>query len=151
LSWLQATPLAATVGGSVLLTAALSSIHLVGFTLIMGAAIVSNLRLIGVLLPGRTATEVTAPAARAILLGLSISIVTGALLFAPRALAAADNGIFRAKMLLLVTATAFHFSLHRGISREPSPARWRVRLIGALGLALWAGLALSGAAFILIE
>ena len=150
-TWLQATRIATTVGGSRYLTAGLSATHLIGFTVIMGSAVVSNLRLVGALFPGRPIPEVAGPAARAIALGLLVSVTTGLLLFAPRASTAADNDIFRVKMLLLASAALFHFTVHRPVAMRAQAAPGTLRLTGALGLALWFGVAVSGCAFILLE
>jgi hypothetical protein len=124
---------------------------MVGFTLIMGAAFVSNLRLIGALLPERQVLEITIPAGRTILIGLLFSVTTGFLLFAPRAPTAAANGIFEVKMLLLVAAVLFHFTMHRRVARQPTATQWLRRATGSVGLALWMGLAVAGSAYILIE
>jgi len=63
------------------LTGALSSVHVIGFTLVTGGALVANLNLLGVLFPGRPPIEVTRPASRGIAAGLAISALTGLLLF----------------------------------------------------------------------
>ena len=151
LTWLQATSIANAVRDSTLLTGSLSAVHLVGFALVTGGALVSNLRLLGVLLPDRPVLEVSRPAARGIAIGLAISIATGLLLVAPRAIAASANRIFQIKMLLLVSAAAFHFVVHRAATRRRVVPPGTLRGVGAIGLALWLGVALAGSAFILLE
>ena len=150
-AWLQTTRIAATVAESTMLTAALSSIHLIGFTLLMGSVLVANLRLLGVLFPQRPLLKVTGPAGRGIALGLVVSVGTGLLLFTARASAAIENPTFQVKMLLLVTAAVFHFALQRKVIRRAPSALRLLRVTGALGLALWVGVALAGCAFILLE
>ena len=66
-AWLESTGVAVTVRDSLMLTAALSAVHIVGFTLTTGGALVANLNLLGVLFRGRPAAEVTRPATRGIL------------------------------------------------------------------------------------
>ena len=149
--WLQNTAVAAAVRDSILLTGSLSAVHLLGFTLVTGGAFVSNLRLLGILLPGRPVVEVSRPATRGIALGLVLSIATGVLLFAPRATVAGANRIFQIKMLLLASAAVFHFTVHRGVSHRPAASRLMLRTTGAVGFLLWTGLALAGCAFILLE
>lgn len=146
LSWV-----ARAIGGSQMLTASLSAMHLLGFTLVMGSALVSNLRLLGRLLPGHAATEVTGPAARALFVGVLISATSGLLLFAPRATGAAANSTFRVKLALIVAAALFHFAVQSRVARRAHEAPGAARVAGALGLALWAGVALAACAFILIE
>jgi hypothetical protein len=150
-AWVQSGRVATAISGSLPLTAALSAVHLIGFTLIMGAALVSHLRLLGVLFAPLPLREVTRPAGRAIAFGLVLSVVTGLLLFVARASTASENGIFQLKMLLLVAAAGFQFGFHRHVtSRDVSPIGLQ-RLTGAMGLALWFGVGLAGSAFILLE
>jgi hypothetical protein len=149
--WLQTTPLATSVAESLLITAWLSAIHLIGFTLIMGGALVANLRLFGVLLPQRAVLEIAGPASRVIALGLAVSIVTGLLLFSGRAATVIANGTFQLKMLLLVAAVLFHFTLHARLARRPEAGTRALRATAAFGLSLWIGLALAACAFILFE
>lgn len=151
LAWLQATSIAAAVRESTLLTGTLSAVHLLGFTLVTGGAFVSNLRLLGILLPERPALDVSRPATRGIAVGLLISVATGALLFAPRATVASGNPIFQTKMALLASATVFHFAVHRTVARRPAVAPAMLRTVGGIGFLLWAGVALAGCAFILLE
>ena len=118
-AWLEATSVATTVRDSLTLTGALSSVHVIGFTLVTGGALIANLNLLGVLFPGRPPIEVTRPASRGIAVGLAISGLTGLLLFAPRATVASVNWIFQLKMALLVSAVLFHVLVHRRVARSP--------------------------------
>ena len=148
--WIEGMRVAALVGQSPLLSGALSAVHLIGFTLITGGALVANLRSVGVLLADRPVHEIVRPAARGVTVGLAISVITGFLLFAPRAAEASANGIFQAKMLLLALAVVFHATLQRAaIGRSLTPTS--LRAIGVTGLLLWGGVALAGSAFILLE
>jgi hypothetical protein len=161
-AWLENTGVALTVRDTLLLNAGLSAVHLIGFTLATGGALVANLNLLGVLLPSRPPIEVTRPASRGIALGVAISVLTGVFLFAPRATAASVNWIFQLKMGLLLTAALFHLFVHRRVARTPghnhitgeSTVYWSTftqRITALVGLTLWTGLALSGCAFILLE
>ena len=148
--WLEGTRLAITVRDSLTLTGALSAVHVVGFTLTTGGALVANLNLLGVLFPERPPIEVTRPASRGIALGLTISALTGLLLFAPRATVASVNGIFQVKMLLLVAAVLFHTLVHQRVARVATSLSLRRGTV-AVGLLLWTSLALAGCAYILLE
>jgi hypothetical protein len=143
-SWIESTNLARTVASSAGLTASLSAIHLIGFTLVTSGALVANLRALGALFTARPIADVVRPANSAILTGLAISASTGGLLFAARATEVSSNGIFQMKMLLLVAAAAWHFAIYRRpVGYAPAA--------GALGLSLWLGLAVTACAFILLE
>ena len=151
LEWVQATGLAQTLGGSLLLTGFLSSVHLLGLTLVAGGAFVSSLRLVGVMLPDRPVSVVTRAARRGIVVGLVVSVSSGLLLFAPRALSAFENSFFRMKMLLLLVAVLFHFFLYRTVTRHGDDRPLTLRVAGIFQLTLWFGVVVAGCAFILIE
>ena len=150
-AWLQATAVAAAVRDSLLLTGGLSAVHLLGFTLVTGGAFVGNLRMLGLMLTDRPAVDITRAAGRGVAIGLLISIVTGLLLFAPRAVGAGVNRTFQIKMLFLASAAAFHFTVHRATSRRPSASPGALRAVGTISFVLWTGVALAGCAFILLE
>ena len=141
LTWYQNSAVASAVGNSPTVTAVLSAFHALGFTFIMGGALFANLGKLGVLFPSRPVHEVAGPGSRLIALGLVLSLPTGLLLFGPRALVAAHNSTFQLKLLLIIIASAVQFGL----------LRRGTRAVGALGLALWVGLALTACAFILLE
>ena len=129
-SWLETTDLARAIAESLVATASLSALHVIGFTLITGSALVANLRLLGVFLDQRPILEVSAPANRAIAVGLAVSFATG---------------------LLLVSAAVFHFTVHRNVTQRASAKAPLLQATGVVGLALWLGVAAAGCAFILLE
>lgn len=147
---LQHSALASAISNSLWLTAGLSALHVVGFSLVSGGALVSNLRLLGVLFRERPIAEIAGPTRRGMAIGLLLSAITGALLFVPRARAASGNEFFQLKMTLLVGAVLMQFVVQRRLLdvRPDAPA---FRIAGAIGLALWIGVGLAGCAFILLE
>lgn len=150
LIWLQHTSVAHTISDSLPLTAVLSAVHLLGLTTVLGSALVSHLRMLGVLFPDRPVAEIAGPTGRALLGGLAVSVVTGLLLFAPRAEQAMANSTFQLKMLLLVAAVTVHVLWQRRVVRRVVPGRL-LAAVGAAGLGLWLSVALAGCAFILVE
>jgi hypothetical protein len=151
LTGLQQSSLAQYIASSTAWLGMLSGLHLVGFALLMGAMLMANLRLAGWLFTDRPVREVTDPAARALAIGLAISVVTGGLHFITRAAGAAHNSIFQIKMVLLVGAAGCQFLLQPGVVRSGATSPAALRITGFLGLALWWGVALAGCAFILLE
>jgi hypothetical protein len=149
--WLQSTALAGSIAESVMATALLSAVHLVGFAVLMGSVLVSALRQMGLIFTEQPAGHSTVAADRAVLIGVTISMATGLLLFASRAPAAAANGIFQLKMLLLAAAAIFHLVFFRRLPRRVDAAPRLLRVNGAAGLTLWVAVALAGCAFILLE
>jgi len=148
---LEASALAARVRDSLVLTAGLSAVHVIGFTLIMGGALLSNLRLIGAMCRDRPVAEVVRPGTTAIFVGLLVSVPTGALLFAARATSAAANSTFQLKMLLVVLAVTAQTLLIRPTARQSAMASVKSVVVGGAGLSLWIALALTACAYILLE
>lgn len=149
--WLEATAVAQAVQGSLQATATLSAVHVAGMTIVAGSALVSSLRLLGVLFPAAPAAEVTRAARRGLWVGLGLSVSTGTLLFAGRATAAVDNDFFRLKMALLAAAIAFHVGWYRRVLSASGPVTARSRVSGAISLALWMGVVCAACAYILLE
>jgi hypothetical protein len=149
--WMEATSLARAIQGSSLITGALSSLHLIGLALVAGGALFSNLAGFGAVGPRELRMDAIRPTARAMTIGLLISVSTGLLLFMPRAVMAAGNSTFRIKMSLLALAACLHFTVQRVQRGSPGEVGGAPRAARALGLALWLGVALAGCAFILLE
>ena len=153
-AWIQSTSVATLVSQTLLLNACLSSLHLVGGTLLVGGVLVSSLRLMGAVLRGRPVAEVTGAMRTGILIGLAINIVTGLLMVSPRIADAAANWIFQSKMALLAAAVIFHFGWYRPAARGNRPSflpGLPAGAVGAIGLALWLGVLAAGVGFILLE
>jgi hypothetical protein len=148
---IETSPFAESVGASLMLTAVLSAVHALGFTVATGGALVANLRGLRIALSRHSSGAITATASRIIAGGLVLSIVTGALLVAPRAASAAENGFFQTKMLLLLAAAAFHFTAQRGVAARGRDGSLLALATAAVGFALWTGLALAACGFILLE
>jgi len=142
---------AVAVAQSVWLTGLLSGVHLLGMTMLTGGALVSGLRLCGVLLRERPVAEVADGVVRAVPVGLLLSVASGGLLVASRLSGALATGTFRIKMGLLLLAVAFHVACYRRVALAGTTgSAWRV-VVGACNVVLWLGVALAGAAFILLE
>ena len=150
-SWLESTGLARAVGESLLITAWLSAIHLIGFTLVMSAGVVWNLHAAGALLAGAPTRTVAGNALRLLVLGLTISLLTGLALFSPRASYTAPNGVFQLKMALLLAAAIYQFAINLTVLRRRTVSPYSLRASGVLGTMLWVALAITACWFILFE
>lgn len=151
LAWLESTSMAQTISGSLPLTASFSAIHLLGYTLVLGGALVMHLRLVGAVLQRTAVRDVVRTAGYLIAIGLGVSVVTGSLLFTGRATSIAANGLFQTKMSLLLIAAAWQLGVHYRLARATSQSKQSASVLGFVGLALWLGLAVTACAFILLE
>lgn len=142
--------LAQAVGQSLPLTAWLSAVHVLGFTLVMSGGLVWNLKAAGALLGSYPLESVARPAGRILIIGLAISLITGLALFAPRATSVASSGVFQLKMSLLLGATCYQLALFFATAqRLRSPSA--LPIAGAIGVSLWLALAVTACWFILFE
>lgn len=150
-AWLESTGLAQTVGESLPITAWLSAVHLIGFTLVMSAALIWNLRAAGLLLTELPTQAIARPAFRLLAAGLTISLLTGFALFAPRASYTAPSDVFQLKMALLLLAAIYQLTLNSNVLRRSTFSTPWLRASGVLGLVLWLSLATTACWFILFE
>jgi hypothetical protein len=126
--------------------AGLLTIHLFGLTLLLGAVVVSSLRLIGVFLRARPIAEVRRTTGPVAIAGLIIMIASGLLIFTGGAEAYYSGYWFRLKMVLLLVAIAFHFTVQRAVASADTgrfPAVVNA-LTGLVGLLLWFSVGWAG-------
>lgn len=148
---LEQSALAAWVSRSPLVLGALSGLHLIGFTLVVGTALVSGLYMSGLAFVDRPARETAVTATRVMAVGLALSVVTGVTQASPRAGAALGNWIFTAKMTLLVAAVLAQLVVPRYAARADAGFTFQLRVWSLVTSALWLGVGVAGAAFILLE
>ena len=104
------------------------SIHLAGIALMVGTIVLADLRTMG--------SRQKNVSGAWTLVGLAMIAVTGPLLFVSDVPRYTSNPAFLIKMMILVLAVAFHFTLHRRQSR------WSA----ALSVILWTCVVLGGRA-----
>jgi hypothetical protein len=121
---------------------ALEILHIVGLVLVFGTVLIVNLRLLGVLLRREPAWQISADLRRWAWSGFGVQLLTGPLLFVANSRKFYDSPFFRCKLVLLVLAVAFHFTVVRRVSAsiDAGVARWA----GGVSLVLWAAVILSG-------
>jgi hypothetical protein len=149
LVWLESTRLALAMRQWAWLYPAVEIVHIVGFVLLVGAAVMFDLRLLGVSrgLPVAGMARHLLPWARASLLLVAPS---GLLMFVAHATEMGENPIFRLKLVLIaaacVNAGLFHRWPFRSVdawdirSRTPLAAR----MAAVLSLTLWVGVISCG-------
>jgi hypothetical protein len=138
--WLAATPPAAAMRGYAWLYPVVEIVHIVGFTVLVGAAAMFDLRVLGLgrALPLRALAGHLLPWSAGSLLAV---VPSGILLFAAEAPGLAANRVFLLKLLLIgaagLNALAFHAGPYRAAGRWQGRAPPRARLHAALSLLLW--------------
>jgi hypothetical protein len=125
MQWLENTSLSATIRQSLWLYPGLEIIHIIGITLLVGAAFMFDLRLLGfsAYLPVVGLADHLLPWSRR---GLALVIPSGLLLFITNALALSTDPTFWVKMALLLLAGMNVAIFHRVTFR--SSATWNERV-----------------------
>lgn len=150
LGWLEHTAVAMWMRDSTWAYPAVETAHIIGFTMLVGAAVVLDLRLLGLArsLPvAAITTHLTRWARRSLLL---LVAPTGALLFMTQATETWVNPAFRLKLILLcaagINALIFHLWSFKLVEAraEQSATPLRAKIAALLSLAIWTGVITCG-------
>jgi len=149
LVWLEATAFATAMRQWAWLYPIVEIVHIVGFVVLVGAAVMFDLRLLGMSrpLPVTGMERHLLPWARAALI---LVVPSGVMMFVAHATEMAENPAFRLKLLLLGAATLNAAVFHRVPFR--SVAAWdrnvgspaAARTAAVVSLALWVGVISCG-------
>ena len=128
----------------------IESLHVITLTVSLGMLIVIDLRMLGLWLKDVPASKIAERLDRPMLIGFSIMVVTGVLLYVGIPIRTTQSLWFRLKVILLVAAfiNAWLFRKHMQASvgtwdAAPVPPR-RTRIAAALSLTLWASVVTCG-------
>ena len=144
--WCDGLAMSQAYRESLYLFALTQSLHLVAVTTFFGAILIGDLRLLG-WGPVAQSRAGIARSAQSVLLWAGLAVlVTGIPQFTTHALTYQRSPIFVFKMCLLAAALAFTATLRQRVAaadegRLPS---WVPRAVGAVSLALWMGVTISG-------
>jgi hypothetical protein len=122
--------------------------HLIGLGVLGGTILVLNLRLLGLGFRNERTSDLAKDVRPWMLGGLAVMLVSGFLLFSTEAVKMYGNWAFRWKMIFLLAAILFTFTLHRSVVKSDvtgvtTPGRVLVALVS---LMLWSGVGLGGRA-----
>jgi hypothetical protein len=124
----------------------IESIHICGFTLLVGTIVILDLRLLGLCLRRQTISQVAKDLAPWIWTGIILQFTTGPYLFSGDPGEYVQIAAFRTKMLFLLVALIFHFTVIRiatSPARDSAPLGWR-RPAALVSLGLWVSVMLAG-------
>ena len=143
--WCESLWLGQFVVGSNWLFPVIEAVHLLFLSLLGGAVLVVDLRLLGLGLKGRSASELWRAARPWTIAAVAGMIATGVPLFLSEAIKCYYNDSFWVKMTTLPIAIAFAFTIRARATEDAvrNTAR-RQMLVGALSIALWFTVAAAG-------
>ena len=142
LSWLHASSVAGAMRSSTWMYPVVEIVHIVGFSVLVGAVAMFDLRVLGCAraLPVDGLARILLPWSLA---SLVLIVPAGLLMFAAQPLALAASGVFQLKLLLIglagANAACFHLGVYRSVAawntRSRAPALAQVQ--SAFSLLLW--------------
>jgi uncharacterized membrane protein len=145
--WAERTWVGSSINHSSWLFPAIEAVHIVALTLLFGAIVVLNLRLLGLAFRDQPVPELARELSPWTLCSLVIILITGALLFASEATKAYESGPFRIKMVFLLMAILFHFTIYRQVTNGDARSNLRGgKVAAAVSLTLWFGVGWAGRA-----
>jgi hypothetical protein len=125
------------------------ALHILAVTVFVGAIVIGDLRLLGWGPVGQSRASIARSAQRILLwAGLAV-LVTGIPQFTTNALTYHRSPLFVFKMYLLAAALVFTATLRRrvAVADEGRLPSWVPKAVGAVSLALWMGVTISGRLF----
>jgi hypothetical protein len=141
--WLVNSPWSQVMNSYEWVFPAVQSLHFIGFAMSIGTIAIVDLRLLGLGMRRQAAAELAAdlePWTRA---GIAIMLITGPLMFSTDAVTYHYNPSFQFKMVCLMLALLFHFTLHRRAA-QPDASPIAAKLAGATSLLLWTAVVAGG-------
>ena len=142
LAWLEATPLAAAMRGSLWMYPIVEIFHITGFAILVGSVAMFDLRVLGFArsLPVQALGRYLLPWSVA---SLALIVPAGLMMFSAHPHDFAANPVFQLKLLLIgaagLNAGLFHVGVYRGVAHwnEGRPAPALARVHAAASLAIW--------------
>ncbi len=143
--WCETVWLGRAVVGSLWLFPVIEAVHLLGLSVLGGAVLIVDLRLLGTGLKSWTPAELWREARPYTIGALVLMIATGIPLFLSEPIKCYYNDSFWVKMTTLPIAIAFAITIRARATEDAvrNTAR-RQMLVGALSIALWLTVAAAG-------
>jgi|SRR5580692_6297981 hypothetical protein len=141
--WLVNSPWSQVMNSYEWVFPAVQSLHFIGFAMSIGTIAIVDLRLLGFGMRRQAAAELAAdlePWTRA---GIAVMLITGPLMFSTDAVTYHYNPSFQFKMVCLMLALLFHFTLHRRAAR-PDVRPIAAKLAAVTSLLLWSAVVAGG-------
>jgi uncharacterized protein DUF6644 len=143
--WYGETPIAHAMNSSEWMFPIVEVIHMIGIVLLVGTAVILDLRLMGLRLKSMPIWELASDLMPWTTAGLVTVLITGPLLLSTDADRYYDSYEFRFKMACLALVILFDIVVHRRVRAKDSAAGPGLqRFAGALSLLLWGCVVLGG-------
>lgn len=144
--WCYQTPIGEAIRNSNWMFALIEACHLIGLGLTGGAVLIVDLRLLGVGLRKQPVAQLSAGAEPWLLGSVALMFASGIPLFLSEAIKCLYSFPFWVKMISLLLALLFTFTLRRQVTRMDQTAAGPLsaRATALISLGLWFGVAWGG-------
>jgi hypothetical protein len=133
--WLDHTRAGDMLRNSVPLYTCVEIVHLLGLTLLVGTILIVDVGLMGIGMRRQPVSRIAEGLAPFTWAGFAVMAVTGPLLLSSQAMKCYHSRVFWTKMVLLLVAVVFHFTIHRQATAEDSRVNGKVA--GFVSVLLW--------------
>ena len=131
------------LNASELIFPTLEVIHIAGFAVLVGTIAIVDFRLLGLGLRRQKAAEVARDLGPWTLIGLTMVLLSGPLMFSSDPDMYYLNRSFQVKMVLLLVAIVFHYTVHRKVALSEA-AGFGSKAVAWISLALWVSIIFGG-------
>jgi hypothetical protein len=142
--WCESTGLGLMVRESVWLFPVIEAVHLLGLSLLGGALLVVDLRLLGAGLTGSPAALLARQARPWLTAAVATMVATGLLLFLSEAVKCYYSQAFWVKILTFPVALGFTYAVRQPVAEAETTSRVTAAFTGAASIALWVVVAAAG-------
>ncbi len=144
-AWFDKSALGEGIRGNTWSFPLIEVFHIFALAVLLGSLFLIDMRLLGVRFGGITASRLGRELNRYMNWSIVTILISGTLLFTAEAVKAYDNDAFTPKVVLILLALMFHYTVHRrALQPEKAPA-W-APLAALISLGLWFGAGAAGRA-----
>jgi hypothetical protein len=131
------------LSSSELIFPTLECLHIAGFVLSVGTIAIVDFRLLGLGMRRHPVAEIARGLAPWTLVGLVLMLTSGPLLFSSDPDEYYVNRSFQIKMVLLLLAIVFHYTVHRKAAASGKSSAWN-KIVACVSMGLWVGVVFCG-------
>jgi hypothetical protein len=118
-------------------------VHIAAMALGIGLIALLDLRLLGFGLGGATSERVVRATTLGSIIGLVLAITTGMMIFSTDPVRYFGHPMMRFKIVVLIAALAFNFTVHNKVAKRADPAGAGY-VVAGISLVLWVAVVFSG-------
>lgn len=118
--------------------------HIGGFAVAVGSIVLVDFRMLNLGLRKETAARLVRYTEPWTLIALVFVLFSGAALFISQTFVYIPNWVFQAKMVTLVAAIIYNFTIHRMVASSPNSSPLVSKLVALVSLILWVAVVYDG-------